>query len=87
MGNESCSEGLDRSLGNTEMGYQQQLMLHIGLQTVKNAYRKEKQHFGQTKATSNCLERFFIDVLIYCEVEKNIQFENALFSKIISRFR
>ena len=64
MGNESCSEGLDRSLGNTEMGYQQQLMLHIGLQTVKNAYRKEKQHFVETKATANCHERFFIDVLI-----------------------
>ena len=65
MGNESCSGGLEGSVGNTEMGYQQQLMLHIGLHTVKNAHRKEKQHFAPTKATSNCRERFFIDVLIY----------------------
>ena len=59
MGNESCSGGLEGSVGNTEMGYQQQLMLHIPLQTVKNAYRKEKQHFTQTKATSNCHERLY----------------------------
>ena len=65
MGNESCSEGLEGSIGNTEMGYQQQLMLHIALQTVKNAHRKEKQHFDKTKATSNCHEKLFIDVLIY----------------------
>ena len=43
MGNESRSEGLGRSVSNTEMGYQQELMHLIALQTVKNAHRKEKQ--------------------------------------------
>ena len=49
MGNESRSEGLGRSVSNTEMGYQQELMLLIALQTVKNAHRKEKQHFAKQK--------------------------------------
>ena len=65
MGNESRSEGLEGSVRNTEMGYQQQLMLLFALQTVKNAHRKERQHFAETKATSNCHERFYIDVLTY----------------------
>jgi len=60
MGNESRSGGLEGSVGDTEMGYQQQLMLHIALQTLKNAHRKEKQHFAKQKRHQITMKDFIL---------------------------
>ena len=43
MGNQSCSVGSWGSLGDTGMGYQRQLMLHIAFENEKKAYIQKKQ--------------------------------------------
>ena len=58
MGNESCSEALGGVVGNTEMGYQQQLMLHIALQTVKNATEKKNNFLLHQIAMKNSIVTF-----------------------------
>ena len=65
MGNETRSVGLERSVGDTEMGYQQQLMLHIVLQTVKNAHRKEKNNILLKHQIVNKKKGLYFGVLIY----------------------